>query len=71
MSIYWKVYVYDVVPEEGRMPITRDSNHELSLLVSSSTWHGLTIIGQQRTCTLSTLHVILRLDNPKDLENHL
>ena len=35
MSIYWKVYVYDVVPEEGRMPITRDSNHELSLRVSS------------------------------------
>ena len=40
---------------KDRMPKTRDSNHELSLLVSSSTWHGLTIIGQQRTCTLRTL----------------
>ena len=56
---------------KDRMPVTRDSNHELSLLVSSSTWHGLTMIGQQRTCTLRTLYVILRLVNRNDLENYL
>ena len=57
MSIYWKVYVYDVVLEGGRMPITRDSNHELSLLVSSPIWHGLTK-REQRTCTLRTLYTL-------------